>query len=731
LNTTTITSEYAMKGWLITTPIPRGAKFPPATGITGNTEYTQRLEATKTAWVNAEPDSNVGLVMATDNPKFDVIALDVDHYGNKTGADNLTALEKELCSLHLDTVPRSTRRGVDSLSSQYFFRVPKGFKWPNTACEAVDIVQPNHRFSLVYPSVVEGQHYRWYLGDEESEIPAIDSLPWLPKAWQDHLQPKTAPPATSKAEVANFKAALTWLRDRCLPGEAEPVEIDPNARHDSMHKAVSQLVCNAVFNGRPGVEESLKSLEKQFRQATEGKNRDDEFEQSVITAVAYAKGQIDNDDEPDTNWNDLVARLGPLEDLAIDIKSVLFATKNADPETDAETTEPQPTAHGLIDLTAILSGNYQPLRPTVGQLTDGTHLLYPGEIHDIHGYSGSGKSWVGLALVVQEIEAGNGVLWVDYEQSPAIVVNRLKELGLTAEQIQGQFGYMRPEEFPFPGSMAEKEFRAVLEDNHFSLVVLDGVNQSFSLAGFDTHSTDDANQWHRLLPLKAAKNGAAVVQIDHTVKSREGDVSHAFGAQGKRANVAVSIGAVQTKAALRPGHTGKLQLVIYKDRHGELHGRSQPYKNNGHHVATFILDADNGFSFEPATPRPQTPLSTTEPGVLDSYPGLPSTDPRYGASIGELNTAIATVLCERNSTVSLTPNQMQEGWEELVPLRWNKDKALIKKALNKSKHTGLAVVSTRADRLRFRPLNRDDKGTSSANLKTAEGLVNYVNNLSQ
>src|SRR5699024_4187052 len=201
--------------------------------------------------------------------------------------------------------------------------------------------------------------------------------------------------------------------------------------------------------------------------------------------------------------------------------------------------------------------------------------------------SGSGKSWVGLALVVQEIEAGNGVLWVDYEQSPAIVVNRLKELGLTAEQIQGQFGYMRPEEFPFPGSTAEREFRAVLEDNHFSLVVLDGANQSFSLAGFDTRSTDDANQWHRLLPLNAAKNGAAVVQIDHTDKSREGDVSQSFGAQGKRANVAVSIGAVQTKAALRPGHTGKLHLVIYKDRHGELHGCSQPYKNNGHHVATF------------------------------------------------------------------------------------------------------------------------------------------------
>lgn len=727
MNTTTLTSQYKAKGWAITTPLPTGKKYPPATGITGNVDHQKRLEAAETAWNNAEPGCNIGLIMATDNPEFDVIAIDVDHYGDKRGADNLAELEPQLGSLELSTVPRSTRRGADSRSAQYFVKVAKGYSWPTAVCEAVDIVQSGHRYSAVYPSVVDGEEYRWYLGENEIEIPIIGDLPWLPEAWQDYLQPTPARRAAHKADISDFKAALTWLRDRCLPGEAESVEIDPNARHDTMHKAVNQIVCNAVFNGHSGVEESLKSLGKQFRQATEGENRDYEFKQSVIGAVAYAKGQIDNDDEPDTNWNDLVTRLGNLDDLAMDLSSVLSATKNAEPETDAETTEPQPTAHGLIDLTAILSGNYQPLRPTVGQLTDGTHLLYPGEIHDIHGYSGSGKSWVGLALVAQEIEAGNGVLWVDYEQSPAIVVNRLKELGLTAEQIQGQFGYMRPEEFPFPGSMAEKEFRAVLEDNLFSLVVLDGVNQSFSLAGFDTHSTDDANQWHRLLPLKAAKNGAAVVQIDHTVKSREGDVSHAFGAQGKRANVAVSIGAVQTNAALRPGHTGKLDLVIYKDRHGGLQGRSEPYKN-GYRVATFVLNADNGFIFEPVTPRSYEAFNQ-EPGVLDGHTDLAATDPRHMATIGTLNTAIATLLCKRDNVDSLTPNAIQVGWQELAPLRWNEDKAKIKKTLTKTRHTGLADVSTRADRLRLRPLNKTDSGVSLESLEAAETLAGYVQDL--
>ena len=723
MNTTTLTSQYKAKGWAITTPLPHGAKYPPAKGVTGNVDYLKRVKAAETAWDNAEPGCNIGLVMATDNPDFDVIAIDVDHYGDKHGADNLAELEPQLGSLELATVPRSTRRGADSRSAQFPFKVAKGYSWPTSVCEAVDIVQAGHRYSAVYPSVVDGEEYRWYLGENEIEIPAIDDLPWLSEAWQDYLKPTPARAAAHKADVSDFKAALAWLKERCLPGEAEAVEVNPNARHDSMHTAVNELVSGAVFSGRPGVLASLKSLGKEFLAATDGENREQEFKQSVIGAVAYAKGQIEAGEELETNWNELEARVGDFSALAE--FNAGFKALFAEPEAVEveEDTEPQVTAHGLVDLTAILNGTYQPLQPTVGLLADGTALLYPGEIHDIHGYSGSGKSWVGLALAVQEIKAGKGVLWVDYEQSPAIVVNRLRELGLSTEEIADQFGYMRPESFPFSGSQAELEYTAALA-NTFSLVVLDGVNQSFSLAGFDTHSTDDANQWHRLVPLKAAKTGAAVVQIDHTVKNKEGDVTHAFGAQGKRANVAVSIGAVQTNAALRPGHTGKLDLVIYKDRHGELLGRSEPYKN-GYHVATFVLNADNSFSFEPVTPRSYEAFSQ-EPGVLDGHAELAATDPRHTATIGMLNTAIATVMCKRDNVDSLTPNAIQAGWQDLAPLRWNADKAAIKRALTKTRHTGLADVSTRADRLRLRPLNQTDSGVSLESLKAVETLVDYV-----
>lgn len=716
MNTTTLTSHYKAKGWAITTPLHAGKKYPPATGITGNVDYLKRLEAAETAWNNAEPGCNIGLVMATDNPEFDVIAIDVDHYGDKRGADNLAELEPQLGSLELSTVPRSTRRGADSLSAQFPFKVAKGYSWATSVCEAVDIVQAGHRYSAVYPSVVDGDQYTWYLGGNEIEIPAIEDLPWLPQAWQDYLQPTPARRGAHKADVESFKAALLWLKERCLPGDAEAVEVNPNARHDSMHTAVNELVSAAVFSGRPGVLASLKSLRKEFLTATQGENRGFEFKQSVIGAVAYAKGQIEAGEERETNWNELQARLGDFSALATGLKDLFAEPEPVEVEEDSA---PQVTAHGLVDLTAILNGTYQPLQPTVGQLADGTALLYPGEIHDIHGYSGSGKSWVGLALAVQEIKAGNGVLWVDYEQSPAIVVNRLRELGLSTEEIADQFGYMRPESFPFSGSQAELEYTAALANN-FTLVVLDGVNQSFSLAGFDTHSTDDANQWHRLVPLKAAKTGAAVVQIDHTVKNKEGDVTHAFGAQGKRANVAVSIGAVQTNAALRPGHTGKLDLVIYKDRHGELLGRSEPYKN-GYHVATFVLNADNGFTFEPVTPRSYEALGE-EPGVLDGHAELAATDPRHMAKVSELNNAIARVVCARTGKDSVTQTDMRKAWQELAPLRFKGDRPQITEA----KHPGLKAEKDRSGRVRFSPLDVKDKGASYASIQTVKNLVSYV-----
>ena len=735
-STSTTTSEVVMKqyqkaGWPLFAALPEGKKYPPNTGTTGRRPFEVKKAASDAYTWNTI--NNLGLSLATsDSAEFDIIALDVDQYDDKTGADNLANLEGDLGTLNLDTVPRSTRRGIDSRSAQYFFKVPKGYEYADSACGDVEIVQAHHRYSVVYPSVVDDMQYRWYLGKDDAEIPNVDDLPWLPQRWQDHLLNGEAKEAAAKADPRSYNDAMAWLEDRVFDGEPEPLEIEwqKGSRHSAMRNKVHALVQGAVFEGNPGLIPALKELREEFEKVKpEAPSK--EFTDTVVGSVALAEGAI-SEGAPDVNWKEYAKELGDLEALAMpDFDELL--SRNAElrkTEDEAATTdeEPEPTAHGLIDLSAILDGTYEPLQPTVGQLSDGTALLYPGEIHDIHGYSGSGKSWVGLALAAQEIKAGNGVLWVDYEQSPAIVVGRLRDLGLTVEEISERFGYIRPESFPFADTRAEAEYRAVLEANRFSLVVLDGVNQSFSLAGYDTHSTDDANAWHRLVPLKAAKTGAAVVQIDHTVKNKEGDVTHAFGAQGKRANVAVSIGAVATRQALRPGHQGKLELVIYKDRHGDLMARSQPYKN-GYHIATFVLEKDNSFRFDPVNELAYSPFEVeTKPGALDGHPELPADDPRQTAKIGELNGAIATVLCKRNRVDTLSPNEIKKGWQELAPVRWEEEQDKINKSLTKSRRIGLADASTRQDRLRLRPLVESDSGTSSDALAAVKTLTDLVLN---
>lgn len=738
-NTSTLILEdvihnYLEAGWPMVTAMPQGKKFPPLSDNTGRKVFHARQIGL--AGYEWDETNNLGLVLATEaSAGFDLIALDVDQYNDKTGADNLEELEEELGSLDLYNVVRSTRRGIDSRSAQYFFKAPKGYEYEGKACAGVEIVQAHHRFSAVYPSVVDGMGYRWYLAQDETEIPNVDDLPWLPEAWLDHLIKGNAKDPEHKANVANFGTAVTWLKARVMGGAAEALEVDwgqSSPRHDIMHGKVRQLVCRAVFNGRPGLIATLKKLQRDFTHQLKSTgdftpDREGEFKKSVVSAVGYAKGQVDIGEVADVNWRELDERVGGVANCAMpDFAQWLGLNADDTATTEAEATgedESKPTAHGLIDLSAILNGTYEPLQPTVGQLSDGTAWLYPGEIHDIHGYSGSGKSWVGLGLAAQEIKAGNGVLWVDYEQSPAIVVGRLRDLGLTVEEISERFGYMRPESFPFTGTAAEKEYSAVLEANPFSLVVLDGVNQSFSLAGYDTHSTDDANAWHRLVPLKAAKYGAAVVQIDHTVKNKEGDVTHAYGAQAKRSNVAVSIGAVATQQALKPGYQGKLELVIYKDRHGQLRARSQPYKN-GDHIATFVMEKDNSFRFDPVNELAYSPL--TKAGVLDGHADLAADDPRHTAKIGTLNGAIATVLCKRNRVETLSPSEMKKGWQELAPVRWKEDQSTINKALTKSRRIGLADASTRQDRLRLRPLVEGDSGTSSEALAVVKTLADLA-----
>lgn len=297
--------QYISKGWVTPFPLPCGSKFPPRAGFTGDIE-TVSEEVTREVWDREMGDFNLGLRMDITGD-YDVIGLDVDQYKDKHGFDNLKALMAELGELPLKAIPRSTRRGVDSDSAQYFFLVPKGLKWASKVCADVDVVQKNHRFSAVWPSVVDGDMYRWYIGDEESEIPNVKDLPKLPFAWVNYLQRGNLVKRHAPAEYFGNTEADEWL-SKVAPGWADAPSagfltgLEPKLEamvgnaHDTLVESLWWAVRYAVLDGQPGLKAVIETLKAKFFAEAERdckETAETEYTRAYLHGVNKIRGEIE------------------------------------------------------------------------------------------------------------------------------------------------------------------------------------------------------------------------------------------------------------------------------------------------------------------------------------------------------------------------------------------------------------------------------------------------------
>lgn len=83
-----------------------------------------------------------------------------------------------------------------------------------------------------------------------------------------------------------------------------------------------------------------------------------------------------------------------------------------------------------IDLTPYLDGTIKPVKPTLGPRSDGVRLLYRGKMHSLVGESEAGKTWLALLWCALEILAGHDVLFIDCEDGPEGITERLLDLGM-------------------------------------------------------------------------------------------------------------------------------------------------------------------------------------------------------------------------------------------------------------------------------------------------------------
>jgi Bifunctional DNA primase/polymerase, N-terminal/Primase C terminal 1 (PriCT-1)/AAA domain len=202
-----------------------------------------------------------------------------------------------------------------------------------------------------------------------------------------------------------------------------------------------------------------------------------------------------------------------------------------------------------------------PAPPSVGELT------YAGLRHLWFGEPESLKTWAAAALAAAETVDGRTAVYVDLENGAGAMGERLRALGLDDVAIR-RLLYIAPSE-PLKDPTILADVSRLLFERNASLVVLDSFDAFLSLHDLDPNSTTEVERfWREVVgPLRA--HGAAVVLLDHVVKSKGARSRFPIGSQRKLGGADVALG-FELVTPFGRGRTGLARIVVHKDRPGHL-----------------------------------------------------------------------------------------------------------------------------------------------------------------
>jgi hypothetical protein len=299
---------------------------------------------------------------------------------------------------------------------------------------------------------------------------------------------------------------------------------------------------------------------------------------------------------------------------------------------DAEIERMRAGSWSPVDLRPVLDEDEPACVPTILRRSDGHCLIYPGKLHSLSGETESLKTWMAVAGCAERLGENERVLYVDFEDSARVVVERLRSLGVTDEAIADGLSYVRPDE-PLTEDAAGR-IEAMLYEQPYSLAVLDGLTEALALQGLNPNDNRDIALWVAMLPRRLQRTGAAVLSIDHMAKNGEG--RFALGAQHKLAGLD---GAAYTVAVLKHGGRGQdsaARLTISKDRPGFVRAASAGSKTAaevrlvpGEDGALALVIEASSFTGG----KDPLGLSPAERRVLDALGGPDA--PRYPREVGD------------------------------------------------------------------------------------------------
>lgn len=255
---------------------------------------------------------------------------------------------------------------------------------------------------------------------------------------------------------------------------------------------------------------------------------------------------------------------------------------------------PTPATWAPVDLSDVLDGTYVEAAPTLLVRDDGQALLYAGLTHSLHGESESGKSLLMQIEAVRQINAGQDVLYIDFESDRHAVTQRLLTFGADRDAIRERFTYLRPEVQPSSSPAEQAGWEAMLARS-YALAVIDGVTDCLGVFGYSTKDNDDIVAWHRAVPRTIAdRTGAAVVLIDHVTKDSETRGRFALGGQAKMNALTGAAYTVDIKEPLGKNLRGVIVLRVAKDRPGTIRAHCGPMRADRTQEASRVVVDSRG-----------------------------------------------------------------------------------------------------------------------------------------
>ena len=247
-----------------------------------------------------------------------------------------------------------------------------------------------------------------------------------------------------------------------------------------------------------------------------------------------------------------------------------------------------PTTWTPVDLAHVLAGDDSEEEPSLLARTDGVRLLYRGRLHSLYAEPEGLKTWLALEACRQELDAGQSVLYVDFEDNARAIVQRLRAMRVEDSTIKDGFTYIRP--FERLTEKAWGELAASLATGP-SLAVIDGVTEGMVLEGLNLLDNSDVATFLEKLPRRLGRAGPAVLQLDHVGRNKETRGRFAIGAQAKLAGIDGAAFSIDIKEPFGRNRTGRGRLLLRKDRQGFV---SEHSLGDSRNIADLTATSDDG-----------------------------------------------------------------------------------------------------------------------------------------